>query len=120
MRYAAQISRDWSFGAIRIFIYQDDGTSTKMLRMAPDGERQWEDFDQYRNDVLPTLSINQREAKEVLSSLAEQLAQLGYGTPDAGPIIRAHEKHIESLKAELDRLERVTNGIAIVATKAIK
>lgn len=112
MSWQVRVVRDWSFGAVNIYIYQDDNVTAKMLRMSPDGERLLEDFGP-SSDTKPTLSLDHRSAKDVLGGLAAELAQLGFGTPDSGPIIKAKDAHIASLEKELERVERI-------AVRAIK
>jgi hypothetical protein len=108
------IGTDWVRGTTRIYIWtaDADGRNTKMLRSTPNGLAVLEDWpDSVRDqDAILTLTLNARDARDILQGLTEQLAQLGYGTPDAGPLIRAKDGQIASLEKIIDRLMSKVSG----------
>lgn len=52
----------------------------------------------------PFWQISGHDGRDILSQLAGQLAQLGYGALSTTPAVAAMEKHIESLEKQSERL----------------
>lgn len=85
------------------FLERRGGKTQFVLR--PDGKGQWTRHpieDGARTE--PTLTFGEEAGREVLQSLAEQLAQLGFVQLHGQPQIAAMKEHLDDLRTQATRL----------------
>ena len=99
-----RLTKDAYTGNIEVYVLEREHGRTRFLRRpTPDG--QW-----IREEIAegvmqrPSLILAEHEASDILQSLAEQLAQMGFVQLNAAPQMVAMREHIADLKVQSERL----------------
>lgn len=87
---------------------REHGKTRYVLRPEPDGRWRREALDNGGN-VEPSLQFGEQVGREVLQSLAEQLAQLGFLTLNAAPQIGAMQQHLNDMREQAERLFKLAD-----------
>lgn len=87
---------------------REHGKTRYVLRPEPNGTWRREPLTE-GGMVEPSLRFGDQIGREVLQSLAEQLAQLGFLQMNAAPQIGAMQAHIDDLREQSARLFRLAD-----------
>lgn len=88
-----------------LFLERVNGKTLYILRPAPDGAWTREELPPDGSyDRRPSISFTELMGRDVLQSMAEQLAQLGFVQLNAAPQIGALQAHLDDMRVQAERL----------------